>query len=310
MVALTLTSIYRYPVKSCRGEALTTATVEPWGLGGDRRWMLADTDGETVTAREHPRMLLISPELSPAGYAPDGGGTPTEDGVWLRAPDKDDLFVATPQDSATTVSVHKGTPFAASAGSAEAADWLSDYLGVAVSLVFTDDPTRRHPNPKFTRPTDSVSFADAYPLLLATEESLAQVNDWIAAGPLAHEGPLDMRRFRPNVVVSGAPAFTEDTWRKVRIGTAVFRTPKGCDRCVLTTTDPDTAARGKEPIATLARHRRWDGATWFAMNLVPDNAVPDNAVRDNAVPDDPGATINIGDEVEVLETAESDGPPR
>ena len=46
--------------------------------------------------------------------------------------------------------------------------------------------------------------------------------------------------------------------------------------------DPDTAVKGKEPIATLARHRSWDGATWFGMNLVPDT---------------PGATIRVGDDV-------------
>ena len=71
---------------------------------------------------------------------------------------------------------------------------------------------------------------------------------------------------------------------------------KGCDRCVLTLVDPDTASKGKEPIATLARHRRWDGATWFGMNLIPDT---------------PGATIRVGDEVEILESVPApDGPPR
>ncbi len=277
-----LTGIYRYPLKSTRGEALSSARVEPWGLSGDRRWMVADGDGETVTARELPRMLLIAPEL-------------TADGIWLRAPDLEPLFVATPQDAATTVSVHKGTPFQASLGTAEAGAWLSEHLGVEVQLVYTDDPTRRRLNPRFSTPEDSVSFADGYPLLLTTEESLAQLNAWIAVGPLATEGPLDMRRFRPNVVVAGAAAFSEDTWRRVRIGEAVFRTPKGCDRCVLTTTDPDTAARGKEPIATLARHRRYDSGTWFGMNLIPNT---------------PGAQIHVGDEFEILETEESEGPPR
>jgi uncharacterized protein YcbX len=105
-----------------------------------------------------------------------------------------------------------------------------------------------------------------------------------------------MTRFRPNVVVSGTTPFAEDGWRRIRIGAAEFRAVKGCDRCVMTMTDPDTAARGKEPIATLARHRQWDGATWFGMNLVPDT---------------PGVTISLGDPVEVLESVEApNGPPR
>ena len=129
----------------------------------------------------------------------------------------------------------------------------------------------------------------------STEESLAAVNDLIAVGKHADEGPLPMTRFRPSVVVRGAPAWAEDGWRRVRIGAAVFRAVKGCDRCILTLVHPDTAVRGKEPLATLARHRRWDSKTWFAMNLIPDT---------------PGATITVGDHVEVLESGESDGPPR
>lgn len=276
-----LTSIYRYPIKSTRGEALRSAVVEPWGLGGDRRWMLADADGSTVTAREYPTLLLVSPQL-------------TEDGVLLRGPGRDELAVSVP-DTAAMIGVHGRAPFPVVEADAAASAWFSEYLGVAVRLYFSNDPSRRRLNPKFARKTDSASFADAYPLLLTTEESLARLNDWIAAGPLAHEGPLDMRRFRPNVLVSGAPPFSEDNWRRVRIGEAVFRTPKGCDRCVMTTTDPDTAGRGKEPIATLARHRRFDGATWFGMNLIPDS---------------PGASIEVGDEVEVLDAVDSDGPPR
>ena len=64
-----------------------------------------------------------------------------------------------------------------------------------------------------------------------------------------------------------------------------FRAVKGCDRCVMTMLDPGTAAKGMEPIATLARHRRWDGKTWFGINLVPDT--PEQSVR-------------VGDEIEVM----------
>lgn len=116
-------------------------------------------------------------------------------------------------------------------------------------------------------------------------------------GPGAAEGPLPMTRFRPNVVVAGAPPWAEDGWRRLRIGPVMFRAVKGSDRCVFTTIDPDTAAKGKEPLATLARYRRWDGKTWFGVNLIPD-APP------------PGAVIRPGDPVEIVQQAESDGPLR
>jgi uncharacterized protein YcbX len=157
------------------------------------------------------------------------------------------------------------------APAAEAAhDWFSAVVGRSVRLMFLDDPTRRSVSPQFGRPDDVVSFADGYPLLLTTEESLAALNDLIAAGPRPDEGPLPMARFRPNVVVSGAPAWAEDGWSQVRIGSATFRAVKACDRCVFTTVDPDTGVKGREPLITLARHRRWDGKIWFGMNLIPD----------------------------------------
>jgi uncharacterized protein YcbX len=180
----------------------------------------------------------------------------------------------------------------------EAADaWLSDVVAEPVRLVYLDDPTRRRPNPAYSRDGDRVSFADGYPLLLTAEGSLGQLNSLIAAGPRAAEGPLPMRRFRPNVVVAGAAPWAEDRWRLVRIGGVVFRAVKGCDRCVLTTIDPDTAAKGKEPIATLATCRRWDGKVWFGINLIPDTPPRAGAIR-------------VGDPVQVLEQADTDGPLR
>ena len=241
---LTLRAINRFPVKSCRGQSLDEATVEPWGLAGDRRWMLVDDNGVQVTAREVPPLVLVRPVLrDPAAHA-----------------------------------------------------WFGRVVGRPVRLVYLDDPLRRAPDPRFAAPDDRVSLADGYPLLLTTTASLDALNDLIAAGPRSEEGPVPMTRFRPNVVVDGAGPWAEDGWRRVRIGRATFRAVEGCERCVFTTINPDTAAKGKEPIATLARHRRWDGATWFGMNLIPDT---------------PGARIAVGDEVEVLAAAAAaDGPPR
>lgn len=78
-----------------------------------------------------------------------------------------------------------------------------------------------------------------------------------------------MLRFRPNVVIDGEAPFAEDSWPRVRIGEVEFRTAEVCDRCVMTTIDPETLATGKEPVRTLARYRHWDGKTWFGTRLVP-----------------------------------------
>jgi uncharacterized protein YcbX len=281
-VPLTLAGINRYPVKSCRGEALPTARLEPWGLAGDRRWMIVDEDGEAITAREVPELLLIEPRLV------DGG-------LVLSGPDLDDLLVRIPSGPSVEVTVFGREPFTVRLAEAAAHAWCSKVVGAAARLVYQDDPTRRAVNPRFSRPDDRVSFADGYPLLLASEASLTALNALISSGRHPAEAPVPMTRFRPNLVIRGAVAWDEDHWRRIQVGAAVFRVVKGCDRCVITVTDPATGVRGKEPLATLARHRRWDGKSWFAMNLVPDTA---------------GAVIRIGDEVEVLDREESDGPPR
>jgi uncharacterized protein YcbX len=280
-VSLSLTSIHRYPVKSCRGESVGDLLVEPWGLAGDRRWMLVDETGAAITAREVNRLVLIDPRI-------------TTDGLVVTAPDLPELTVSTPDPHAQTpVNLWESHLTAAPAGP-EADAWFSKAMGRTARLVHLDDPSRRPTSPDFGEPGDRVSLADGYPLLLSTEESLAALNGVVLENAQGPREPLPMTRFRPNIVVAGADAWAEDDWRRVRVGDAVFRAVKGCARCVLTTIDPGTALREKEPIASLARVRRWDGKTWFGINLVPDTA---------------GVTIRVGDEVEVLDEVPPGGGP-
>ena len=175
----------------------------------------------------------------------------------------------------------------------EAHDWLSERVGHRVRLLWQPDPTQRPIAEKHGGlPGDSLSLADTAPLLLATEASMAQLNAWIrddaglpdvpdidpgdlsgdAAARAESFEPLDILRFRPNVVIDGDVPFAEDDWTTVRVGDVEFRTTERCDRCVMTTIDPVTLAGGKEPIRTLARRRRWDGKTWFGVRLAPCSA--------------------------------------
>ena len=272
---LQLTDIRRYPVKSCRGERLREAVVEPWGLAGDRRWMIVDSAGAQITAREYPDLVRVTPRL-------DG------DSIRLAAPGLPELTVPVPSATAQVpVSVWHSDLTAALACD-EASEWLGKITGEPVRLVYLDDPARRATNPVYSQPGDRASLADAYPLLLTSRESLAALNDWILEGPRYAEGPVPMTRFRPSVVVTGAAAWAEDGWQRLRIGDVTFRVAKGCDRCVFTTIDPDTAVKGKEPLVTLARHRRWDGKVWFGVQLIPDTPRP-------------GARITVGAPVTVLD---------
>lgn len=272
-------SIHVHPVKALRGLSPRTAVVEPWGLAGDRRWTLIDDGGKVVTQRESPRLALAAAE-------PLAGG-----GIRLSAPGRPPLTVEVPEPSGTVLVDVFRTKVEAVPAAAAAHAWCSAYLGTEVRLVHMDDPAVRRPvDPEYALPGETVSFADGFPLLVTTAASLEALNSAIADGPHAHEGPLPMNRFRPNLVVAGTEPWAEDDWIRISVGDVVFRATKPSARCVVTTTDQDTAARGREPLFTLARHRRKDGKVLFGLNLVPVT---------------PG-TVGVGDPVRVLERA-SDG---
>jgi uncharacterized protein YcbX len=176
--------------------------------------------------------------------------------------------------------------FQATACGPEADAWLSKVAGRDLRLVWMDDPTRRPVEPGWSQPGDVVSAADGYPLLIASASSLDALNTWIAAESSPDE-VVPMTRFRPNLVVEGAPAWAEDGWtgRRLRVGDVVLRVANPCARCVMTTTDQESGERRREPLRTLARHRNVDQQLLFAVNAIPDG---------------PG-TVRGGDEVELLD---------
>jgi len=251
-----VSAIHTYPIKGCRRLDHDSAVVEPWGLEHDRRWLVTDADGVAITQREVAGLGQLR-------------AVPGPDGISLSHSGKD-LWVPVKANPIAKGDVF-GAVVAASPAGPRADAWLSEVLGVEARLVWLDDPTRRPTDPKVSRPGDRVSFADEFPLLLTATASLARLNDWIVEGRHADEWPLPMTRFRPNIVVEGAEPFEEDGWigRTIRIGQLEFRVPQACGRCVVTTTDQETGARGKEPLHTLGRYRNLSQKLRFGVHLIP-----------------------------------------
>jgi uncharacterized protein YcbX len=255
-----------------RGYACRAADVATWGLDQDRRWMVVRPDGGFLTQRELPGMARI------AATAEEGALTLATEGVpALRVP------IPMPAAERRQVTVWNDRVPALDAGP-EAAAWLSAALGLACGLVYLDDPGARPVDPAYARPRDRTPFSDGFPVLLANMASLDALN---AALPQ----PIGISRFRPNIIVTGAAAWAEDRWRRIRIGEVVFRVAKPCSRCVVTTVDQMTGERPDktEPLRTLGRIRRTAGGVMFGQNLIPDG---------------PGR-IDIGDPVDILEMGES-----
>ncbi|HEU4998692.1 MAG TPA: MOSC N-terminal beta barrel domain-containing protein [Lapillicoccus sp.] len=287
-----VTGLRLYPVKSLGGVEVESAVVEPWGFAGDRRWALVDEAGELVTAREVHQLLRLTAE-------------PVDDDT-IRITDRADgesILVDTPL-GLTPVPVSISRQGSAPPADDDVSAWVSDRVGTRLRLVWQEDPRRRPISGAHGgQPGDVMNLADAGPVLLVSETSMARLNEWIsaendqpdvpdispddisdaAAGPVT--GALDILRFRGNVVIDGEGPFAEDGWPGVRVGDVEFRTTECCDRCVMTTLDPVTLEGGKEPIRTMARHRRWDGKTWFGTRLVRTGG---------------GDRVHVGDPVDVL----------
>ncbi len=262
-----LDGIHLHPVKSTAVRPVLHGDVEPWGLRGDRRWMVVDTTGECVTAREEHRMLTVTADTT----ATDPG---LGSALRLSAPGREPLEVEEPHGPALRVTVH-GRGLEGVAAPADASAWLCELLDrVDLRLVHVHRP--RPMSAAHTRPGEATAFADAYPVTLASAASLRRLREWVAETAVERGEepgpPLVVERFRPNLVVDGdLDPFEEDGWSGVRVGAVEFRVVKPVDRCVMTTVDPATLERSHEPIRTLARHRQWDGATWFAVQLVPES---------------------------------------
>lgn len=253
-------------MKSFAGEDVDSAVVNPWGLEQDRRWALVDSDGKALTARQHNHLLGLSAHaLSETA---------------VRLSDRDGSSITVDMtDGGDTIEVNLDGQGTALAARGDVNAWLSERVGLDARLVWQSDPTVRPIDPDDGgQPGDVVSLADGGPLLLASEASLRQLDEWTAAD----DEPLDMIRFRPNVIIDDLEPFVEESWTSVTIGDVRFRVTMICDRCVMTTIEPSTLERGKEPIRTLAQHRQRDHKTWFGIRLTPLD----------------GGSIHVGDAIE------------
>jgi uncharacterized protein YcbX len=248
-----LSALIYYPIKACRGFEADESNVERMGLEHDRRMMVATPEGSFLTQREHPKLALVTPSIS-----------------------DEKLTLATPAMGSVTIPILKSGPthpvdiwhskgVSAVDQGEKAAEWFSDWLGTSVRLVHIADGYLRHLNQKYAiNPDDHTGFADGYPILLASEESLSNLNSHLKT-------PLPMNRFRPNVVVKGYKPFAEDTWSRVKIGGLELAVVKPCARCMVTTIDKETLVKSKEPLKTLASYRKQGSGVMFGQNAIPLN---------------------------------------
>jgi len=250
MADITISELAIYPVKSLGQITQDSVLIDRFGFKLDRRWMVVDTDGVMITQRKKARMCLIQTWL---------------DGMQLSlsAPEMEDLNVSCAADAPPrSVTVWDDQCMALDCGD-DAAAWLSDFLATDCRLVFFPDDEVRQVDPAYAEAGERTAFSDGFPILLISQASLDDLNQRLST-------PVAMRRFRPNLVVSGCDAFAEDQWKQIRIGEITFRIVKPCGRCIIPNIDPDTAQKSAEPARTLSRFRRRDNKIFFGQNVIAD----------------------------------------
>lgn len=255
---LKLSEIWIYPIKSLGGIRLKSTKVHEKGLPYDRRWMLVDEQGQFMTQRKNPAMALFKVHMDQDGfqihYKHDQLTLPfnknySEEAVPSQVWD----------DPVLTYEVDK-----------QISQWFSERLNLACRLVFFPEANARPVDANFQRSGEHVSLADAYPFLIIGQRALDELNKKL-------DEPVPMNRFRPNFVFTGGEPHEEDRWTNFRIGDNRFIGVKPCSRCILPTINQDTAAMGKEPLATLSAYRKQNGKVMFGQNLL---AVDHGEVRE------------------------------
>ena len=247
---VSVTQLIIYPVKSFAGIQLKSSEIDSMGLQFDRRWMVVSPDGKFITQRTVPKMALINTALDgPQLTLKMKGKEPHQ--VALTTPDSEKMDVVVWKDSLLVSKVGADTD-----------TWISSALGMVCHLVYIEEDVVRQCDLDFSEEGERTGFADGFPILITSEESLADLNNRL-------DNPVDIRRFRPNIVIAGCEAFAEEKLSLFSIGNLPMKAVKICSRCPMPMNDPDLGERtSQEPIATLSTYRKWDGKIFFGMNVI------------------------------------------
>ncbi|KAF9298153.1 hypothetical protein BGZ88_007780 [Linnemannia elongata] len=286
-MAPVISKIYIYPIKSCKALELTESQLSKYGLLHDRVFLVVDpATNKQRTMRELPMMSQAEPKIEGDKLVIIAGGKT------LNVPLVPDIS----KYEARTVTVWKDTLETADLGE-EAAQFFTEYLGVPSRLVFKS-PNHKRPVLEHAPGVNEIgfvpetAFADNFPILCLSEESVQDINTHL-------ENPIGALNFRPNIVVSGvSKPFEEDEWCLVDINGLTYYFTCRCTRCDMPNVDPATGNKDKfQPQKTLQSIRRVDKGKRAKWNA---------CVGINAVPSAHTGIIRVGDVLDIKQVFEGD----
>lgn len=235
-----LEALYRYPVKSMLGESLQTVGVGERGIVGDRGWATRDeVRGGIRGAKKLPELMHLRAQYL-AEPTPENTPAPQ-----ITLP-SGESFLANDADAAARVSQaidHQVTLWPIMPP--EVVDHYRrgqpDHEDIEIELRATFARTADEPLPDLSKFPPEIfeyesppgTYFDAFPLLLLSQQSLETLAE------RAPDSQIDVRRFRPNLVIdsNSDAAYPEAAWvgRRIAIGEVVLEVAMECPRCVMTT---------------------------------------------------------------------------
>jgi uncharacterized protein YcbX len=251
-------NIWRYPIKSCAGESVSRVKVMSYGLEHDRRCMIVDSEGKFISQREHPHLCLVKTRILNGVLYWRGEHT-----------SEMKLELCCLLGKAREVEVW-GMKFNALDLGDQYAAWFSDYLSTPCRLVAVPDTMMR------TRQIQgvgvmNVACQDSSPIHIVTQASLWDLDRRIWGHKEKIENPIDVRRFRPNLLLIGNVAYEEETWQSLKIGDQVLlQRRKNTERCKIVNIKPGTGEIIPGTYRTLAKFKKNnEGKATFGVHFVP-----------------------------------------
>ncbi|XP_072967188.1 uncharacterized protein [Typha angustifolia] len=296
--AAVVSSIFIYPVKSCKGISVPQACITSTGFRWDRQWLVVNSKGRAYTQRVEPKLALVEVEIPSDAFSGDWEPTPNSYMV-IKAPGMDTLKIPLCAECTIIegVSVWEWSGSAFDEG-VEASEWFSNYLRKPSRLVrFNTSSETRAVDPNYAQGHKTM-FSDCFPFMLTSQGSLNALNEVL-------EEPVPINRFRPNILVDGCDPFSEDLWKAIKISKLKFEGVKLCSRCKVPTINQDNGIAGTEPIQTLMKFRsdnvlrpncKQQGKVYFGQNLVCKESLSTTGQE---------KLVKVGDPVYVLQAVSS-----
>ena len=243
--------IYVYPVKSLGAISLETAELENTGFKYDRKWLLLSDKGEVLTQRTIPALSNFKCEFASGGLEVIYDLKQTRIQIPFNKDNRKRFEFQLWDDPVSGFEVAE-----------HISQWFSDLLGQKVYLLVQSIQHPRFVDPRYAKSgNETVSFADGYPILVVSEESLSLLNSKLTK-------KVEMLRFRPNLVISGLGPHEEDHLGQFKIGEAELMGVKKCARCNMINLDKNLQLFEKEPLQILSSYRRDKNKVFFGQNVL------------------------------------------